>query len=283
MNGLNVPSTSGDAFISILISVTGAITVALLMKSFDNKNAASNAFGFWARTVLFFAALMFIYYNLIGIAITYRALAIEEDSGCVDAFPVFKNGMRWNPKHEGTRWGLVRCGGETNRLDEAIKMMEEVQPILEDYPIYWEQLAWGYNLAKSFDKMISAVAYGAKLNPNDVSWLTPLGTNLYNQRFYPEAENVFRVERSYNGDDGQTAYWLGWTLLAEGEYQDALNHFDLCLSQNQDHYEQTRCISGKAYAYYYLGNASEAKVLFETSLRIYPDQQDVTNTLSQIP
>lgn len=283
MNGLNVPNTSGDAFISILISVTGAITVTLLMKSFDNKSMASNAFGFWARTVLFFGALMFIYYNLIGIAITDRALSIEENSGCVEAFPVFKNGMRWNPKYEMTRWGLVRCGGATNRLDEVIKMMEEVQPTLEDYPIYWEQLAWGYNLGKSFDKMNFAVAYGAKLNPNDISWLTPLGKNLYERSLYPEAEGVFRVARSYNDEDGQTAYWLGLTLLAEGEYQDALNHFDLCMGQNQDHYEQTRCISGKAFAYYYLGNSTEAKILFETSLLLYPDQQDVKDTLSQIP
>lgn len=283
MDGVNLPSLSNDWFATAIISMASAIAAGLGLQLIENKITGSKLVNFLIVTVLIALAMILMWYNITGIAFFGLGHFIENTQGCGSAFSTYRSAVIQNPKFIPAREKLVECGSSAKRLSEVLITLEPLQNSLSDSYSYWRELAWVYYRVSNYPKMLSAVERAADLEPKDSAWITMLGEQLHRQLRYADAEAVLRVVRTHNGADGQAAFWLAWALYEQGEYQDAIGHFDICMRLNPSGYNMARCMAGKGFALRRVGRYSEAKSLWETSLTLYPDQPDVRTALSQLP
>lgn len=282
MDGINFPIFSGDWFAPAIIALVGAIIAGVISQVAENKIPVGKAIVFLASIIGGALTIVLLWYNVVGEVFFLVAQDTRESKGCLAAFPVYKNAVRWNPKIPEARAELAECGLELNRNDETIKILEPLETLLSDSWAYWHQLAWAYFGEGLYDKMIYSVERSADLNPMKSTWIASLGEELINKFKYPEAEAVLRVARTRNGNDGESTFWLAWALYEQDKYDDALHHFDECIRLNPSGYKLYRCIAGKGFALRDLGRYNEAKSLLETALQMDPNQDDVKIALEQL-
>jgi len=283
MDTINFPILSGDWFAPAIIALVGAVLAGIISQVVENKISTKRAIVFSGGTIAVALGVILFWYNLIGIIIFSNAQDIRESKGCLAAFPYYKNATKWNPKIANARWQMVVCGLELNRNDEVLAILEPLESVLQDHWHYWVELSWAYYGSAKYTQMIKAVENGADLNPSQTEWIAVLGEKLMRNFNYSDAEAVLRVSRTRNDADGISTFWLAWALYEQRKYDDALFHFDECIRLNTSGYKLSRCIAGKGFVYKSIGQYGEAKSLFETSLKMDPNQNDVKEALEAIP
>lgn len=280
--GINFPSFSGDWFAPAIITIVGAIIAGVIAQVAENKISAKKAGSFLASILGVAFSIVFLWYNIVGIIFFYVGENTRISQGCLEAYPIFKKSVLWNPKIPGARAKLVDCGLELNRSNETITILESLENRLSDDAVYWYHLSWAYSGTEDYEKMIFSAERSADLNPDKATWIAGLGKNLIINFKYSEAEALLRIARTHNSNDGESTFWLAWALYEQEKYDDAIHHFDECIKLNPSGYNLSRCIAGKGFALKDLRRYNEAKSLFETSLQMDPNQDDVKEALAEI-
>lgn len=283
MNGLNLPSFSTDWFAPAVIVIMSAIISGIVTKVAGGEIPRNRAISFLVGTLLVTTIVILFWYNVIGIIIFNYADSVASSQGCRSAYSFYKSAVDWNPKYTRARIAFVECSLELNRAEDAVEILESLEPKLLGSWNYWNEMAWAYYGIQSYEKMISSVERAADLYPENTGWIDSLGEKLHRELKYREAEAILRIARTRNGSDGAAVFWLAWSLYEQDKYDDALSHFDECIRLNSSGYFLARCIAGKGFTLRDTGRYQEARSLFETSLQIHSDQEDVRISLEQLP
>jgi len=303
MEGLNFP-TAVDWFNGALLSLVLAIVAATINKAVTSDMSAKKAviIVFSTLTVAIFA--LALWYNFVGYIIFLQAKDLEERHGCNIAFPVYLNAVQSNPKLTNARENFVNCGLRIGKVDESIKTLNTVSPILFTKWLYWKEMAELYSYDNDEEKMyyavsrivdlhtyenrkaiIEEVSESARNYPKNSMWISALGEEFHDNWDYSMAEAILRIVRINNGSDANALFWLAWSLYEQKEYSDALNHFDECIKQIQEFDELAagRCYAGKGFIYFDEGQIIKAKESFIKALELNPNQEDVIEKLQLIP
>lgn len=286
INSINFP-ISIDWFNGIASAIFASVLASIINSRIKNEINDQRTIGSLSSLIISMLLLLLFWYNAIGIIYAFIAVKQQDSVGCGNAIYTYESAIEWNPKLTGARWGLVNCAITLQRIEDTIPIIERQQSKLSNDPEYWKQLSILYLKTNNQDSMLRALSVYADMQSDDIEdWTYKIGWELMNERKHIETETAMRLFRSRAENNKVTAYWLAWALLEQGKYQDALMHFDICISDYETleaNFYLGRCYAGKGFANLYSGYTLEAKEAFIEAISIYPDQQDVKDTLIQIP
>ncbi len=283
MDGINLP-LSLDWFDGAVIAVV-TVTVAHLIVNIANENTTEDrGFNFIFGTIVLAVVIILIKYNGIGIALYAYGLSTEDESGCKEAIHHYEASLHWNPKIAAARVAIIRCNSSLDKPEDSLTILEPLEDLFEESPVYWRDMAWAYYSNYEFDRMISSANRSVDLDHRDIDWLTDIGHTLMVDGLHHEAETVLRLNRTYYPENDRALFWLSWSLYEQEKYDDALNHFDQCIDRLSELLNDrlARCYAGKGFTYFALGSLPEARDFFIRSLTIDSNQPDVNEVLDSM-
>jgi tetratricopeptide (TPR) repeat protein len=283
MDGLYIPDTL-DLITLLVIPVTlvaiGAVVTQLVKNEIKFKVASKRILLIFVISTL----ILFGWYNLGGLILYTNGRSAEGVDGCDQAVSIYEQAIHLNPKLSDARTRFVACKIALGLPADALTVITPLRKNLEYSPFYWKDMVSLYKEVNDFDKMLDAVKRAVLLDPSNVTWAVNMGEAYHRAQDYVKAEAVLRNVRVYNGNEPMAAYWLAWALYEQGKYQDALGHFDICITLmtpiNQSN--TGRCLAGKGFTFEKMGNNTEAVQAFTQALSTNPDQDDVKQELEKL-
>lgn len=125
--------------------------------------------------------------------------------------------------------------------------------------------------AQALCAVILFIAGGAVFSQTKRSGSLSLGVELYGQGRYAEAVSELRAVNPESADYLEAFYWKGLAELSSGDYQEALNTFELLERRRPNERRRAEIPYHKGRALFYLGRYQDALVVLSAHAEVQRD------------
>jgi tetratricopeptide (TPR) repeat protein len=196
-----------------------------------------------------------------------------------EATLILERARRENPAFSQPLISLAEVKIDEHKYDEAASLCEQV---LKQVPDQIEALRRLGDLALLKGDLTTAGARYSRiieLDAGDVSGLTKLGVVRMRSGQADQAIDLFRKAIGHEPKNGEALLYLAGALAAGGRPAEALPFFERAIEAGPP---STMALNGLGLTRLALGDAAGAAAAFRQSLRLDPNQPDVTRTLAEM-
>lgn len=165
----------------------------------------------------------------------YEGLEILLDCGFAhDALEICETALKAAPQQTSLHEVKAECLIELQRVNEAVKIYNELLDHTPYSTFYWEQLGHIYYMIGKFGKSLECFEYESAIN-EDIEYATIMQAYCYyHLRDYDTAKNTFaQVAKKYSNAVAPVFY-IGLCHYHQGRIDDALNAFDAAINNAKE-------------------------------------------------
>lgn len=165
----------------------------------------------------------------------YEGLEILLDCGFAhDALEICETALKAAPQQISLHEVKAECLIELQRINEAVKIYNELLDGNSYSTFYWEQLGHIYYMVKKYGKSLECFEYESAIN-EDIEYAYMMQAYCYyHLRDYKAAKRIFSdLAEKYN-DTVIPMFYIGLCHYHEGHMEDALNAFDTAIRKAQE-------------------------------------------------
>ena len=165
----------------------------------------------------------------------YEGLEILLDCGFAhDALDICETALKMAPQQISLHEVKAECLIELQRINEAVKIYNELLDNNSYSTFYWEQLGHIYYMVKKYGKSLECFEYESAIN-EEIEYASMMQAYCYyHLRDYSSAKKLFsRLAEKYK-NTVTPIFYIALCHYYEGRIEDAINAFDVAISNAQE-------------------------------------------------
>ena len=165
----------------------------------------------------------------------YEGLEILLDCGfALDALEICETALKAAPHQISLYEVKAECLIELQRINEAVKIYNELLDVNSYSTFYWEQLGHIYYMVKKFGKSLECFEYESAIN-EDIEYSYMMQAYCYYYlRDYNSAKKIFATLAEKYKNTVTPIFYIGLCHYHQGLLNDAINAFDIAISNAQE-------------------------------------------------
>ena len=165
----------------------------------------------------------------------YEGLEILLDCGFAhDALEICETALKVAPQQISLHEVKAECLIELQRINEAVKIYNELLDNNSYSTFYWEQLGHIYYMVKKYGKSLECFEYESAIN-EDIEYAYMMQAYCYYYlRDYKAAKELFGTLAKKYSNTVTPIFYIGLCHYHEGAHEDALNAFDAAINNAQE-------------------------------------------------
>ena len=181
------------------------------------------------------AALELLKIKVPGQDFLYEGLEILLDCGfALEALAICENALKAAPQQTSLLEVKAECYIELQRINEAVRIYNELLDENSYSTFYWEQLGHIYYMVKKFGKSLECFEYESTINP-DIEYANMMQAYCYyHLHDYKNAKRLFAELAKKYSQTVTPIFYIGLCHYREGAIEEALNAFDMAISNAQE-------------------------------------------------
>ena len=165
----------------------------------------------------------------------YEGLEILLDCGfALDALEICETALKAAPQQISLHEVKAECLIELQRINEAVKIYNN---LLDGNPystFYWEQLGHIYYMVKKFGKSLECFEYESTIN-EDIEYANMMQAYCYyHLRNYDDAKKIFATLAKKYKNTVTPIFYIGLCHYYSGRIEEAINAFDIAINNAQE-------------------------------------------------
>ena len=165
----------------------------------------------------------------------YEGLEILLDCGfALDALDICETAIKAAPQQISLYEVKAECLIELQRINEAVRIYNE---LLDNNPystFYWEQLGHIYYMVKKFGKSLECFEYESAINEEIEYAYMMQAYCYYYLRDYDKAKELFGTLAKKYSNTVTPIFYIGLCHYRQGMLEDAINAFDIAIGNAQE-------------------------------------------------
>lgn len=165
----------------------------------------------------------------------YEGLEILLDCGfALDALDICETAIKAAPQQISLYEVKAECLIELQRINEAVKIYNELLDNNSYSTFYWEQLGHIYYMVKKYGKSLECFEYESAIN-EEIEYAHMMQAYCYYYlRDYRMAKELFGTLARKYSDTVTPVFYIALCHYHEGAYEDAINAFDIAINNAQE-------------------------------------------------
>ena len=165
----------------------------------------------------------------------YEGLEILLDCGfALDALDICETAIKAAPQQIRLYEVKAECLIELQRINEAVKIYNELLDNNSYSTFYWEQLGHIYYMVKKYGKSLECFEYESAIN-EEIEYAHMMQAYCYYYlRDYRMAKELFGTLARKYSDTVTPVFYIALCHYHEGAYEDAINAFDIAINNAQE-------------------------------------------------
>ena len=165
----------------------------------------------------------------------YEGLEILLDCGfALDALDICETAIKAAPQQISLYEVKAECLIELQRINEAVKIYNELLDNNSYSTFYWEQLGHIYYMVKKYGKSLECFEYESAIN-EEIEYAHMMQAYCYYYlRDYRMAKELFGTLARKYSDTVTPVFYIALCHYHEGAYEDAINAFDIAINNTQE-------------------------------------------------
>lgn len=165
----------------------------------------------------------------------YEGLEILLDCGfALDALDICETAIKAAPQQISLYEVKAECLIELQRINEAVKIYNELLDNNSYSTFYWEQLGHIYYMVKKYGKSLECFEYESAIN-EEIEYAHMMQAYCYyHLRDYRMAKELFGTLARKYSDTVTPVFYIALCHYHEGAYEDAINAFDIAINNAQE-------------------------------------------------
>ena len=165
----------------------------------------------------------------------YEGLEILLDCGFAhDALEICETALKAAPQQISLHEVKAECLIELQRINEAVKIYNELLDRNSYSTFYWEQLGHIYYMVKKYGKSLECFEYESAINEEIEYAYMMQAYCYYHLRDYSAAMKIFAALAEKYSDTVTPVFYIGLCHYHEGRTEEALNAFDTAIRKAQE-------------------------------------------------
>lgn len=165
----------------------------------------------------------------------YEGLEILLDCGFAhDALEICETALQAAPQQISLHEVKAECLIELQRINEAVKIYNELLDSNSYSTFYWEQLGHIYYMVKKYGKSLECFEYEITINEEIEYAYMMQAYCYYHLRDYNAARKIFATLAAKYSNTVTPTFYIGLCHYHEGHIEDAINAFDTAISKAQE-------------------------------------------------
>ncbi len=165
----------------------------------------------------------------------YDGLEILLDCGFAhDALEICETALKAAPQQISLHEVKAECLIELQRINEAVRIYNELLDSNSYSTFYWEQLGHIYYMVKKYGKSLECFEYESAINEEIEYAYMMQAYCYYHLRDYNAAKKIFATLAAKYSNTVTPIFYIGLCHYHEGRMEDAINAFDTAISKAQE-------------------------------------------------
>ena len=165
----------------------------------------------------------------------YEGLEILLDCGfAMEALEICETALRVAPEQISLHEVKAECLIELQRINEAVRIYNDLLDSNSYSTFYWEQLGHIYYMVKKFGKSLECFEYESAIN-EEIEYANMMQAYCYYYlRDYEAAKKIFATLAERYSSTVMPLFYIGLCHYRQGELEDAINTFDIAINNAQE-------------------------------------------------
>ena len=165
----------------------------------------------------------------------YEGLEILLDCGfALDALDICETALKASPGQTSLYEVKAECLIELQRINEAVKIYNDLLDSNPYSTFYWEQLGHIYYMVKKYGKSLECFEYESAIN-EEIEYARMMQAYCYyHLRDFSSAKKLFAVLADKYRNTVTPIFYIGLCHYHEGRTEDAINAFDIAINNAQE-------------------------------------------------